>query len=124
MAQRDVLEQIQARYEVKAEAADDECHTLAKYAMMERRLQGLIADDKARIEDIQLVKEECLTRVSQWLAVAKEGEVDLAQAEAELAQMRSEYKAERYQQRRMIGERRQLVNSMVKYTEDRQQRME
>ena len=118
------LEKLTNDFESAVAHADLACFTFDQYSMLERRLHTLKAEDQARITDITRVEEECLQRVNQWLAVAKEGETDLAQAESELAHMRAGYKAERQQQRRMIGERRTLVNSMVKYTEDRQQRMQ
>lgn len=104
--------------EADADAAEA-CDREATYTMMDSRLRDLVSDDQARINKIQRVIDESRLRLNQWHAVSKEGETELANAEAELAALRTKLKSERQTQRKMMNERRTTVESMVKYTKDR-----
>mgnify|MGYP006936385083 CR=1 FL=1 len=104
--------------------AADACDRQETYEMMEKRLTDLVAEDQARINTIQRVIDESGMRLQQWHAVSKEGEAELQAAELELFLLRGTIKTERTNQRKMMGERRNMVESMVKYTNERNARMQ
>lgn len=108
--------------EADADAAEA-CDREDTYTMMDARLQSLVTDDQVRINAIQRVINESALRLNQWHAVSKEGEAELASAEVELTSLRTKQKAERHSQRKMMTERRSMVENMVKYTTDRNNRM-
>lgn len=107
--------------EADADAAEA-CDREDTYSMMEQRLHSLVAQDQAKINEIQRVIDESVLRLNQWHAVSKEGEAELTSAEAELADLRGKLKTERHTQRKMMGERRTMVESMVQYTKERNAR--
>ena len=103
--------------EADADAAEA-CDREDTYSMMEQRLHSLVAQDQARINEIQRVIDESVMRLGQWHAVSKEGEAELTSAEASLAEVRTKIKTERHKQRKMMSERRTMVAGMVQYTEN------
>jgi hypothetical protein len=127
---QDVLqlqEQLEYLEESLAEAdadASEACDREDTYTMMEDRLRSLVADDHARINEIQRVIDESVVRLNQWYAVSKEGEAELASVEAQLTALRAKLKYERHRQRKMMSERKTMVESMVQYTADRSARMQ
>ena len=104
--------------EADADAAEA-CDREDTYTMMDGRLRDLVSDDQARINKIQRVIDESKLRLNQWHGVSKDGEAELGRAEAELAALRAKLKTERHTQRKMMGERRKTVETMVQYTKDR-----
>ena len=102
--------------------AAEACDREDTYIMMEHRLKSLVVEDSSRINEIQRVINEAVVRLGQWHAVSKEGEGELAAAESELARLRAKFKAERHKQRKMMTERRGMVESMVQYGKDRDAR--
>ena len=102
--------------------AGEACDREDTYTMMEKRLHTLVAQDQARINQIQRVIDESVLRLNQWHAVCKEGEAELSSAEAELGDLRGKLKGERHTQRKMMTERRQMVESMRQYTKERDAR--
>ena len=91
--------------EADADAAEA-CDREDTYSMMEQRLHSLVAQDQARINEIQRVIDESVMRLGQWHAVSKEGEGELTAMEASLAEVRTKIKTERHKQRKMMSERR------------------
>ena len=92
-------------------------------AMMERRLMRLLDEDRAKGAKLQRVIDDCDARLAQWLAVGKEGESELKEAEGQLNGARARVARDRHQQRKLIGERRQVVSGMEKVKDDRSARV-
>lgn len=104
--------------------AADACDREETYQMMEARLINLTTEDQGRLNQIQRVIDESKLRLTQWLNVSREGEGELNAAEVALAELRASLREERESQRKMLGERREMVESMVKYSAERKQRQE
>ena len=118
------LQQLEENLAMADGDAADACDREDTYSMMEARLQKLITEDQGRLNTIQRVIDESKLRLQQWLNVSKEGEGELTAAEAALAKLRLQLRDERASQRKMLDERRSMVDSMVKYTAERKARQE
>lgn len=107
--------------EVKLKQAEEEAHSAkaweehAVYAMMERRLQRLAAEDNGKITKVQEQIQDCDLRLGQWISVCKEGEGELAKAEGELEAMMQQLKAERQNRKKRLADRRSMAESMLQY---------
>ena len=82
----------------------------------------LLDEDRAKGAKLQRVIDDCDARLAQWLAVGKEGESELKEAEGQLNGARARVARDRHQQRKLIGERRQVVSGMEKVKDDRSAR--
>ncbi len=116
------LQQLEEQLAMADGDAADACDREDTYSMMEARLQNLVTEDQGRLNTIQRVIDESKLRLQQWLNVSKEGEGELNAAEAALAELRSTLREERTSQRKMLSERRTMVDSMVKYAQERKER--